>query len=72
MNLHIFTLISAAGLCELHQVAAGALAERLLPQHGAGALHQPRDVPGPGPHPQPLAHRDCELPGAQVCDAEKQ
>ena len=62
MNLHI----SAAWLCELHQVAAGALAECLLPQHGAGALHQPRDVPGPGPHPQPLAHRDCELPGAQV------
>ena len=47
-------------------MAAGSLAERLLPQHGAGALHQPRDVPGPGPHPQPLAHRDCELPGAQV------
>ena len=62
MTLHI----SAAGLCELHPMAAGALAERVLPQHGAGDRHQPRDVPGPCPHPQPLAHGDCELPGAQV------
>ena len=47
-------------------MVAGALAQRLLPQHGAAAGHQPRDVPGPSPHPQLLAHGDSHLPGAQV------
>ena len=61
-----FSLISVARVCELHSVAAGALAQRVLPQHGAAASLRPRDVPGPGPHPQQFAHGDSHLPGTQV------
>ena len=62
----IFSPISDNRVCVVQSMATGALAGGVLPQHAAARLCRPRHVPGPRPHPQPLAHRDCELPGAQV------
>ena len=53
-------------MCELHTLATGALAERVLSQHGTPGLRQSRHVPSPSPHHQPPAVGDSNLPGTQV------
>ena len=62
----IFSPISDNRVCVVQPLATGALAERVLSQHGTPGLRQSRHVPSPSPHHQPPAVGDSNLPGTQV------